>query len=186
MKNYSLAACLLLAVSVSSCTTDEYIYISPTLRLGRVASKETEYTNDSACTAAATEYNGRNKPIQVSDNPLVYSFRKKPFLFGEKFEVRFATVPSAQADGKKIDYLEIDKKSETDNAANLQVILVAIQELKKKGATILRDTVLDKPINGKRAWRVVMHTDKEIPDKDNTLTNLKGDFGIIVNPPYPP
>ncbi|GAB2858686.1 hypothetical protein [Hymenobacter ruber] len=186
MKFYSLVACLLFALSVASCTTNEYIYISDKLKFGRVASEEFQYATNAACTDAATKYNKGDKPTPVSTDPLVYSFKDKKWLLGKKYEVRFITQPSVQSNGKKVPYYEIDASSETDDASNAAAIGTAILELKKKGATIVQDTVLDKPINGKRAWRVVMHTDTPISDKDNKLTQVKDDFGMIVNPPYPP
>jgi hypothetical protein len=186
MKHYALVACLLFAVSVASCTTDQSIYISPALKLGRVASEESQYATDAACTAAATKYNKGNTPTPVSTKPLAYSFKKNPLLFRDKYEVRFVTQPSTQSDGKEIPYYEIDRISETDNALNRAAIVKAITELRIKGARVVQDTVLNPLINGKRAWRVVMHTDTPINDKDNKLTKVKDDFGLIINPPYPP
>ena len=186
MKYYPLVACPLFAVSVASCTTDQYIYISPSLKLGRIASEESQYATDSACKAAAIKYNHGNAPIPVNTNPLSYSFKEKKWALGKKYEVRFVTQPSVRPDGKEILYYEIDRLSETDNASNAAIIVAAIAGLRIKGATIVQDTVLDKPINEKRAWRVVMHTDTPISDKDNKLTKVNDDFGLIVNPPYPP
>ncbi|MBH8558742.1 hypothetical protein [Hymenobacter negativus] len=186
MKPYPLVACLLFALSVASCETDEHIYISDKLKFGRVASEEFQYATDAACTNAATKYNKGDKPIPVSTAPLAYSFKDRRWLLGKKYEVRFITQPSVQPDGKKIPYFEIDGGSETDDASNAAIIGAAILELKQKGATIIQDTVLDSPINGKRAWRVVMHTDTPINDKDNKFTQVKDDFGMIINPPYPP
>jgi hypothetical protein len=183
MKTYIQIAWGLLAVSAASCTTDHYIYISRDLKLGRVASVEFDYSTDDACKAAATKYNhGNTLPPPINTNPLTYSFKRD--TTNGKYEFRFVTYPSQS--GKKIRYYEIDKKSDTDNSANRDSIILAIEELKKKGATILRDTILDKPINEKRAWRVVMYSARGIIDKDNNLTQLRGDFGVIVNPPYPP
>ncbi|MCI1188119.1 hypothetical protein MON38_11880 [Hymenobacter sp. DH14] len=157
--------------------------------IGREAAIERRYATDAACLKAARRYHknvlhNAGEPVPYTSSPLTYSF-PKPGNGGVKpKELRFTT--AAVVDSSNVSFLEVEQASPAPtDSTNARELRDVVKELVKAGATIVRKQEIDpNPINGKRAWRVVLHTDKPINSSDKRLV-LEGTFGLVINPPYP-
>jgi hypothetical protein len=190
MKYYLLTVGFFLVLGMSACISSKSIMISPTLSLGRIASDETRFADPVTCEVAATAYykgtGHLDKPSRESTKQVVYSFRKGKG-FQKKSEVRFIVDPAAPPTGRSISYYEIPAVSATDDALNENAIQKFVEGLVSAGdATVLEPKALDEKVNGKRAWRVLLRATKVLGDKSNKRYQVTSDFGIIINPPYPP
>ena len=182
MKRYVLVACLLFVLSTPSCQTSDFV-------VKRVASTETRFPDDASCRDSANKYSPGAIPISDPSQPLVYSFAKGS---GEaKEEVLFKT--SSQLP-KTITYYEITTNPGGNDAENIKILKRVYNSLMKPGILdSVRGPQRDKfKANKKYPCRAILNAKIPFPlnvggsKNKNNLVSVKGEFGLIINPPYPP
>jgi hypothetical protein len=183
MKSYALGACLLFAFGVPGCQTAEFA-------LKRIASTETRYPDDNSCDEAAKTFLPNAIPISPTQSPRVYSLVKGS---GDaKEEVLYKTSPQLP---KTITYYEVEAPQGMSDNEYRQLLQVAFKALLKLSTDIesIQSPVRDKyEANKKFPWRAILTAKKPVDlnvggDKDKkSAIRVNGDFGIIINPPYPP
>ena len=174
------------------------------LKFGRIASYETEFADEPRCQQAKIAFlakqwpdNTTTKEYPVVDNAgtlitSIISIKVTPAV-GECYEMRFSVNPNPYSLGNPIEYYEIEKVSYHDDAGNGKALGDAVTELSRRNATVTRDATSDGySINQKKAWRALLHSkcpitdDGDKVDDNKFTTTVKGDFGVVTNPPYPP
>ena len=174
----------------------------------RIVSIEHRFKDPAECARRAKDYynestNPKNELTPPTDptNPLIYSFPEPTLPLGPNpptkgsREVRFIVVEDDSVSAPIINYYLVDKKTGNSSVAHRRDLLKVYKDLAVKGSRKLRFPRPDsKPTNGKTPWRAVMNTAVEIPPPDATLAAgadarmdmiPAGEFGIIINPPYP-
>ncbi len=187
MKYYVLSACLVVALSAPNCQ-------KVNVELRRVASTETRFPKDDICDDSAKAYAKRNsiplpQPISPSLSPKVYSFPKG--IDSLKEEILYKT---SQLKPAEITYYEISIASGNDaaNEIKLKEFINALP-LSQFGIEVIQSPTRDEYLtNGKYPYRAVLNTKIPLPinlgsgENKKKRVELKGDFGLIINPPYPP
>lgn len=172
----------------------------------RIAAYETQFATSAECKEAADIFYAAPDPTTTNEQrvvvkgtaqaPLVVSIKVCPAQ-GAYYEARFSVNAHTAWPGKKIPYLEVQgKDDEQDDDGNKAVLDGAKTELGAiPGVRIQTDPVTDEDrTNGKKACRMLVYADDDIgglvaggEKSGNTeWTGVRGDVGVIVNPPYPP
>lgn len=187
MKRYVLVACYLFALIASSCVTNRLASIDEGI-FKRIASVEHRCLNDAECEKQAKAYADKRLiplPPPVSINPLIFSFWEGKGK--NKQEVLFKVSAYTPAE---ITYFEIDKIPNSDyntNAKTLKEVANLLISAPNSGVTEVLPSTPDNFItNGKRPCRVLLKTTKPINFTKRGFLPVIGDFGLIINPPYPP
>ena len=192
MKHYTLFSCILPLLGATSCISSRQAFIAPGIPTFRIASVEYQFIDSTMCRDAAQRYCKKTTGslvIPASSNPSnnIYSFRKKPCI-GKKTEVRFVVGPNGAKTGKKYSYLEIPKSSGSNDTQNGTDINTVVNKLTDLGFAILLPPNQDVEVNSKKAWRAILYP--KATTTPSKLYKRNGgdflDFGIIINPPYPP
>ncbi|GAB3654910.1 hypothetical protein GCM10027594_28350 [Hymenobacter agri] len=199
MKTYQLLLGVMLLLTGGACTRhphrvisagisvpppdadDEFVPLTPKVKLRRNAVLEHRYTTEAKCDDAATNYfqkvlGNTGLPAPIAAAPKTYSMK----MAGRNREVRFVAGKGADLD---VPFAEVEKTADNPNDdTNRQDLNDAIAAL-GPGVRVLEGPTLDPaPINGKRAWRVVL-TSARSAGPDQLM--LSGTFGLVINPPYP-
>jgi hypothetical protein len=188
MKYLAHVACFLIVMSTATCTSNQPGMLSGVeVPVDRIASEETQYPDEGLCLAAASGYSYPDKPTSASPNKKIYSFKVKHGIFSKKSEVRYTVDLSAPQEGRKITYWEVSFKPTADDDANGRLMEELVKKLTDANeAVVIQPLFKDEKVNGKYSWRVFMRANKIINYKSNKFIKLSGDFGLIINPPYPP
>ena len=173
-----------------------------------IVSIEHRFKDPAECTKRATEYYNKstdpeNKliPPTSSTNPLIYSFPEPTLPLGPNLptkgprEVRFIVVEDGVVSAPIINYYLVDREPKDNDDAHRRELIKVYRDLAEKGSKRLRFPRPDpKSTNGKIPWRAIMSTAVAIPPPNSTLAPGAdarmdmipvGEFGIIINPPYP-
>lgn len=172
----------------------------------RIAAYETQFATSAECKKAAEIFYAAPEPTTTNvqrvvvkgtaQNPLIVSIKVRPAQ-GAYYEARFSVNAHTALPGKKIPYHEIQgKDDDQDDDGNRTVLDGAEGELGAiKGVRIQTKPRTDEDqTNGKKACRMLVYADHDIgslvavgeKSGNNEWTAVRGDVGVIINPPYPP
>ncbi|MFC6222071.1 hypothetical protein ACFP2F_02370 [Hymenobacter artigasi] len=205
MKYYALFACLLFALSAPSCQTSSFV-------VRRVASTEYRFANDGITKDSAQKYaddHAVKLPPQVSPTvtfpnaPLIYSFSEGTGT--AKKEVRYKTDSS---EPHKLVYYEIINPVAGTDDANRQLLNGVYEKLANSNLGVIigiqgpmPDIYTNQPdkthpfraiVDAKVPFPISIEGLKNLNNKaagsktKKIIENVNGDFGLIINPPYPP
>ena len=189
MKNYATVICISLVLGTASCMSSKYVVVAPSIPKLRIASEEYQFIDGDKCKEAAYRYNRRinhtsTLPSDANNYQDIFTFRKKPWL-AETKEVRFIKGPKGADTGKLFTYLEIPQVAGADDGKTISDF---VDELVKLGFKVSMFPVKDSIINGKTTWRAILYgggaTGQAMKYRKQAAELF--DFGIIINPPYPP
>ena len=191
MKYYALVACLMFALIVASCATTRKAAVLNGVHFKRQAGTEYRCRDDADCEKQASAYASSHSvpmPDPVSIKPLTYSFSEGNGV--NKQEVLYKVSPLSPP---MITYYETKKIPGSGYKANVKLLEEAVDALKTTYGADITETMPSTPdnyqTNRKIPCRVLLNAKKEIPfknGKSNILFTITGDFGVIINPPYPP
>lgn len=187
MKYDVFAACLLFALSAPSCQMSDVL-------LTRVASTEFRFPNEEDCKKkAAADNTGGNiteLPEAVSTTPLTYSFSKGMDV--NKEELLYKVSPIRP---DTITYYEVGASAGMSDGEYKQLLKTAVEGLLKLSTDIVKvqDPKRDNyETNKKFPWRALLTAKKPLllnvgsQKGQKRPVQVNGNFGLIINPPYPP
>lgn len=191
MKHYALVACLLIALTAASCSASHKLVELNGDHFKRVASIENRCKDNKDCENQASAYATSHKismPDPVSFSPLTYSFSEGNGANKQEILYKVSSLLPTS-----ITYYETKKPPGPGYKDNVKLLKDAVDALKAELGADLTETTLsvhdDYQTNGKIPCRVLLNTKKAIELKDSkgkTFLSIIGDFGMIINPPYPP
>jgi hypothetical protein len=191
MKHYALVSCLLIALTAASCTASHNLVELDGVHFKRVASIENRCKDDADCEKQASDYATSHSipmPEPVSFNPRVYSFSEGNGANKQEILYKVSLLSPTS-----ITYYETKKIPGSGYKDNVRLLKDAVDALKGELGADLTETTQSAPdnyqTNRKIPCRVLLNTKKPIELKDskgNKFASIRGDFGVIINPPYPP